>query len=178
VQKDLLPLLEGTTVQVSKIPEHNITENNPIDVKTNHILFICSGAFSTSSPQDLLSEFLGRLPIKVNLLPLSEEDMYRILVEPELSLIKQQQALFKTEGIDLTFEEEAVKKLAHSAWLDNDQGQNFGARRLFTTMDKVVEPYSYACDEYRGKKVTITADKVDEALGEAWDKVDYSSYIM
>ena len=131
VQRDLLPLIEGTTVS---------TKHGP--VKTDHILFIASGAFHLAKPADLLPELQGRLPIRVELAPLSREDLRRILTEPEASLIKQYQALLGTEGVLLTFTDDAVDALADLAADINDRVENIGARRLHTVLEKLLEEIS------------------------------------
>src|SRR5215469_470331 len=146
VQRDLLPLIEGTTVN---------TKHGP--VKTDHVLFICSGAFHLAKPSDMLPELQGRLPIRVNLASLSQEDFRRILTEPEASLVKQYKALMATEKVEIDFKEEAIDELAKLSAAINETVENIGARRLHTVMEKLLEEISFnACDK-RGKHVPIAA---------------------
>ena len=167
VQRDLLPLIEGTTVATKYGP-----------VKTDHILFIASGAFHVAKPSDLLPELQGRLPIRVELKALTRDDMRRILTEPEANLIRQNQALLETEGVTLTFTEEAIDALADSAVAVNGSVENIGARRLQTVMEKVLEDISFTAADRSGETLTVDADYVRERLGELSANTDLSRYIL
>ena len=167
VQRDLLPLIEGTTVSTKRGP-----------VKTDHILFIASGAFHVSSPSDLLPELQGRLPIRVELEALTRDDMRRILVEPEASLIKQHQALMKAEEVDLTFEDAALDRLADLAVQVNDTVENIGARRLQTVLERLLDEISYDAPEISGQTVNITADYVEKQVGDLAENADLSKFIL
>ena len=167
VQRDLLPLIEGTTVNT----KHGA-------VKTDHILFIASGAFHLSKPSDLLPELQGRLPIRVELLPLSREDMRRILVEPEHSLIKQYEALIGTEGLDLSFSPEAVDALADLATDINDRVENIGARRLHTVLERLLEDISFSASDRGGESVQVDAEYVRERVAPLAAKGDLSRFIL
>lgn len=167
VQRDLLPLIEGTTVSTKRGP-----------VKTDHILFIASGAFHVSKPSDLLPELQGRLPIRVELKPLSRDDMRRILVEPEASLIRQHQALLKAEKVDLVFEDGALDALADLAVKVNDTVENIGARRLQTVLERLLDEISFAAHERAGETVTITADYVHAQLADLAGDRDLSKFIL
>lgn len=167
VQRDLLPLIEGTTVSTKYGP-----------VKTDHILFIASGAFHVAKPSDLLPELQGRLPIRVELKALTRDDMRRILTEPEANLIRQNQALLATEGVTLTFTEEAIDALADSAVAVNGSLENIGARRLQTVMEKVLEEISFTAADRDGETLTIDADYVRQRLGELTGDTDLSRYIL
>ena len=152
VQRDLLPLIEGTTVN---------TKHGP--VKTDHMLFIASGAFHISKPSDLLPELQGRLPIRVELSALTRDDMRRILTEPEASLIKQYVALLETEGVTLDFTEDAIDAIADIAVAVNSTIENIGARRLQTVMERVLDEISFAATDRSGETVKIDAAYVREA---------------
>ena len=167
VQRDLLPLIEGTTVATKYGP-----------VKTDHILFIASGAFHVAKPSDLLPELQGRLPIRVELKALTRDDMRRILTEPEANLIRQNQALLATEGVTLVFTEEAIDALADSAVAVNGSLENIGARRLQTVMEKVLEEISFTAADKDGETLTVDADYVRERLGELTGDTDLSRYIL
>ncbi|WP_309090229.1 ATP-dependent protease ATPase subunit HslU [Phenylobacterium sp.] len=167
VQRDLLPLIEGTTVS---------TKHGP--VKTDHILFIASGAFHVAKPSDLLPELQGRLPIRVELKALSREDMRRILTEPEANLIRQHQALLATEGVTLTFTEEAIDALADAAVAVNGSVENIGARRLQTILEKVLEEISFTAADRTGETVTIDAPYVTGRIGELAGNADLSKFIL
>ena len=167
VQRDLLPLIEGTTVATKYGP-----------VKTDHILFIASGAFHVAKPSDLLPELQGRLPIRVELKALTRDDMRRILTEPEANLIRQNQALLATEGVTLTFTEEAIDALADSAVAVNGSLENIGARRLQTVMEKVLEEISFTAADKDGETLTVDADYVRDRLGELTGDTDLSRYIL
>ena len=167
VQRDLLPLIEGTTVT---------TKHGP--VKTDHILFIASGAFHLSKPSDLLPELQGRLPIRVELAPLSRDDLRRILTEPEHSLIKQYRALIGTEGLDLTFAEDAIDALADLAADINDRIENIGARRLHTVLERLLEEISFSASDRSGQSVTVDATYVREKVAPLAQKGDLSRFIL
>lgn len=167
VQRDLLPLIEGTTVSTKYGP-----------VKTDHILFIASGAFHVAKPSDLLPELQGRLPIRVELKALTQDDFRRILSEPEANLIKQNQALMATEGVTLAFEDGAIAEMAAAAAQVNAKVENIGARRLHTIIERVMEELSFTAADQTGQTVTITADYVRERLGEVAGDADLSRYIL
>src|SRR5829696_6250946 len=161
VQRDLLPLIEGTTVS---------TKHGP--VKTDHVLFIASGAFHLSKPSDLLPELQGRLPIRVELKPLTRDDMRRILTEPEASLIKQYVALMGTEGVTLEFADEAIDAIADTAVLVNSSVENIGARRLQTVMERVLDDISFAATDRSGDTVRVDADYVKKNVGDLAKNAD------
>jgi ATP-dependent HslUV protease ATP-binding subunit HslU len=167
VQRDLLPLIEGTTVN---------TKHGP--VKTDHILFIASGAFHISKPSDLLPELQGRLPIRVELNALTRNDMRRILTEPEASLIKQYIALLKTEGVTLEFGEDAIDAIADIAVAVNSSIENIGARRLQTVMERVLDEISFAATDRSGETVKIDAAYVEKHIGDLAKNADLSRFIL
>ena len=167
VQRDLLPLIEGTTVN---------TKHGP--VKTDHVLFIASGAFHLAKPSDLLPELQGRLPIRVELAPLSRDDLKRILTEPEHSLLKQYQALLGTEGVTLDFTPEAVESLAELAADINDRVENIGARRLHTVLEKLLEEISFSASDKGGTTETVDADYVRDRVAPLAGRADLSKFIL
>jgi len=167
VQRDLLPLIEGTTVN---------TKHGPI--KTDHILFIASGAFQLAKPSDLLPELQGRLPIRVELNALNEEDFKRILKEPDNSLIKQYKALLKTENVDLDFTSDGIDMLAKLSAEVNSSVENIGARRLHTIIEKVLDDISFNASDMSGKKITIDASYVTKNLGNLVKDTDLSKFIL
>jgi ATP-dependent HslUV protease ATP-binding subunit HslU len=167
VQRDLLPLIEGTTVST----KHG-------SVKTDHILFIASGAFHLSKPSDLLPELQGRLPIRVELQPLTRDDFRRILTEPEASLIKQYVALLTTEGVTLEFSPDAVDAIADVAVLVNSSVENIGARRLQTVMERVLDEISFAAPDRSGETVKIDAAYVHKHIGDLAKNTDLSRFIL
>ena len=167
VQRDLLPLIEGTTVS---------TKHGP--VKTDHILFIASGAFHLAKPADLLPELQGRLPIRVELAPLSRADLERILVEPEHSLLKQYQALLATEGVTLAFTDDAVGALAGLAADINERVENIGARRLHTVLEKLLEEISFSASDRSGSTETVDAAYVAQKVAPLATKGDLSRFIL
>jgi ATP-dependent HslUV protease ATP-binding subunit HslU len=167
VQRDLLPLIEGTTVS---------TKYGPL--KTDHILFIASGAFHVAKPSDLLPELQGRLPIRVELKALTRDDLRRILTEPEANLIRQHQALLATEGVTLTFTDAALDALADAAETVNGALENIGARRLQTVLEKVVEEISFTAADRSGETVTIDADYVRDRIGQLAKNADLSRFIL
>jgi ATP-dependent HslUV protease ATP-binding subunit HslU len=167
VQRDLLPLIEGTTVN---------TKHGP--VKTDHILFIASGAFHISKPSDLLPELQGRLPIRVELAALTRDDFRRILTEPEASLIKQYVALMATEGVTLDFTEDAIDAIADIAVAVNSSVENIGARRLQTVMERVLDEVSFAAPDRSGETVKIDAAYVQKHIGDLAKNADLSRFIL
>ncbi len=167
VQRDLLPLIEGTTVSTKYGP-----------VKSDHVLFIASGAFHVAKPSDLLPELQGRLPIRVELKALTREDFRRILTEPEANLIRQHQALMATEGVRLEFTPEAIEALADAAVEVNGSVENIGARRLQTVIEKVVEEISFNAADRAGETVVIDGDYVTSRLGALASNADLSRYIL
>jgi ATP-dependent HslUV protease ATP-binding subunit HslU len=167
VQRDLLPLIEGTTVA---------TKHGP--VKTDHILFIASGAFHISKPSDLLPELQGRLPIRVELNALTRDDMRRILTEPEASLIKQYVALMATEGVTLEFSEDAIDAVADVAVAVNSSVENIGARRLQTVMERVLDDVSFGAPDRSGETVKIDAAYVQKHVGDLAKNTDLSRFIL
>jgi len=167
VQRDLLPLIEGTTVSTKYGP-----------VKTDHILFIASGAFHVAKPSDLLPELQGRLPIRVELKALTREDLRRILIEPEANLIRQHQALLATEGVTLAFTEDAYDALADAAVAVNGAVENIGARRLQTVLERVMEEISFTAADRDGETVTIDAAYVESRIGDLARNADLSKFIL
>lgn len=167
VQRDLLPLIEGTTVQTKRGA-----------VKTDHILFIASGAFHVSKPSDLLPELQGRLPIRVELDSLKQEDFYRILTEPENNLILQYKALLKTENFDLDFDNDALKEIASLCTEINESVENIGARRLHTILEKLLEDISFEAPDKSGESKVITAQDVREKVGKLSKRTDLSKFIL
>jgi len=167
VQRDLLPLIEGTTVST----KHGT-------VKTDHILFIASGAFHIAKPSDLLPELQGRLPIRVELQPLNEEDFRRILTETEASLIKQYEALMRTEGVEIIFEADAVSALARIAVQVNSTVENIGARRLQTVMERVLDEISFTAPDRFGETIRIDAAFVEKNIGDLARNADLSRFIL
>jgi ATP-dependent HslUV protease ATP-binding subunit HslU len=167
VQRDLLPLIEGTTVATKYGP-----------MKTDHILFIASGAFHTAKPSDLLPELQGRLPIRVELKALTEEDFVRILSDTQASLTEQYRALLGTEGVEVNFTEEGIRALARIAAEVNAEVENIGARRLQTVMEKLLEDVSFEAEERRGETVTVDAAYVEDQLAEIARNTDLSKYVL
>jgi ATP-dependent HslUV protease ATP-binding subunit HslU len=167
VQRDLLPLVEGTAVNT----RYGV-------VRTDHILFIASGAFHLSKPSDLIPELQGRLPIRVELDSLTADDFVRILSDTDASLVKQYQALFETEGVTLAFAPEGVRRLAETAFAVNEKTENIGARRLSTVMERLLEEISFGASKRTGQTVHIDAAFVDERLGELARSEDLSRYIL
>ncbi|MCV2518812.1 MAG: HslU--HslV peptidase ATPase subunit [Candidatus Lightella neohaematopini] len=167
VQRDLLPLVEGCTVST----KHGM-------VKTDHILFIASGAFQVSSPADLIPELQGRLPIRVELKALTTEDFERILTEPNASLTTQYIALMATEGVNITFTADGIKCIAEAAWQVNERTENIGARRLHTVLERLMEDISYEASEWSGKKLSIDANYVHNHLDSLISNEDLSLFIL
>jgi ATP-dependent HslUV protease ATP-binding subunit HslU len=167
VQRDLLPIVEGSTVNT----KYGM-------VRTDHVLFIASGAFSTSRPSDLIPEFQGRFPIRVELKPLTREDFVRILTEPKNALIKQYEALMKTEGVTLRVQSEAIDALAAIAAEVNQSTENIGARRLHTVVERLLETLSFDAPEMGGREVVIDAKYVRDVLKDIVGNEDLSRYIL
>ncbi|SPY38445.1 HslU--HslV peptidase ATPase subunit [Pasteurella canis] len=167
VQRDLLPLVEGTTVST----KHGM-------VKTDHILFIASGAFQVARPSDLIPELQGRLPIRVELSALSAVDFERILIEPNASLTEQYKALMATEGVNIEFTPDAIKKIAEAAFRVNEKTENIGARRLHTVMERLMDKISFSASEMSGQLINIDASYVEDALGNVVENEDLSRFIL
>ena len=167
VQRDILPIVEGSTV---------MTKYGP--VKTDHVLFIAAGAFHMAKPSDLIPELQGRFPIRVELASLKEEDFRRILVEPKNALLKQYQALLATEGVELSFTDDAIHRIAKMACEVNEQTENIGARRLHTLMEKLLEQISFDAPELEEKNITIDAEYVEKKLSEITESRDLSRFIL
>ena len=167
VQRDLLPLVEGCTVSTKQGM-----------IKTDHILFIASGAFHLAKPSDLIPELQGRLPIRVELDALTTEDFVRILTEPDASLTDQYKALMETEDVELSFTEDGVQRLAEIAWQVNESTENIGARRLHTVMERLLEGISFTASELPGTKVTVDAEYVDNNISELASNEDLSRFIL
>lgn len=167
VQRDLLPLVEGSTIST----KHGM-------VKTDHILFIASGAFQMSKPSDLIPELQGRLPIRVELEALTAHDFVRILTEPNASLTEQYRALMATEGVSIEFTQDGIEKIANAAFRVNEKTENIGARRLHTVMEKLMEEVSYDASEMSGDKVVVNADFVNQCLADLVEDEDLSRFIL
>ncbi len=167
VQRDLLPLVEGSTVNT----KHGM-------VKTDHILFIASGAFQMAKPSDLIPELQGRLPIRVELDALSAEDFIRILTEPRASLTEQYKALLATEGVTVEFTDEGIERIAHAAWQVNERTENIGARRLHTVMERLMEDISFDATDSAGTVLTVDAAYVNQHLDSLVDDEDLSRFIL
>ncbi|MEA3274314.1 MAG: ATP-dependent protease ATPase subunit HslU [Pseudomonadota bacterium] len=167
VQRDLLPLVEGSTVST----KYGM-------VRTDHILFIASGAFHLAKPSDLIPELQGRLPIRVELRALSTEDFVRILTEPDASLTDQYKALLGTESVGLAFTEDGIRRLAEIAWQVNERTENIGARRLHTVLERLLEEVSFQASEHAGETITVDADYVDSNLADLAADEDLSRYIL
>lgn len=167
VQRDLLPLIEGSTVST----KHGM-------VRTDHILFIASGAFQVAKPSDLIPELQGRLPIRVELEALSSNDFKRILTEPKASLTEQYVALMKTEQVDVQFTEDGIKQIADAAWQVNETTENIGARRLHTVLERLMDEISFDATEKNGQAFVIDAAYVKARLGELVEDEDLSRFIL
>jgi len=167
VQRDLLPLVEGCTVSTKQGM-----------VRTDHILFIASGAFHLTKPSDLIPELQGRLPIRVELGALSSEDFVRILTEPDASLTDQYRALLATEKVELEFTDDGIQRIAELAWQVNESTENIGARRLHTVMERLLEELSFGASELAGQTVTVDAAYVDKQLASLASDEDLSRYIL
>jgi ATP-dependent HslUV protease ATP-binding subunit HslU len=167
VQRDLLPLVEGSTVTT----KHGM-------IKTDHILFIASGAFQMAKPSDLIPELQGRLPIRVELKALTSEDFIRILTEPFASLTEQYIALLATEGVNITFSDDGIKAIAHAAWQVNETTENIGARRLHTMMERLTEELSFTADQLDGETIVIDETYVNDKLNTVVQDEDLSRFIL
>jgi ATP-dependent HslUV protease ATP-binding subunit HslU len=167
VQRDLLPLIEGTTVATKYGP-----------MKTDHILFIASGAFHVAKPSDLLPELQGRLPIRVELKALTEEDFVRILSDTQASLTEQYRALIAPKGVEVTFTEDGIRAIARIAAEVNGQVENIGARRLQTVMEKLLEDVSFEAEDRKGETVLVDAAYVETQLAEIARNTDLSKYVL
>ncbi|MFY2509901.1 HslU--HslV peptidase ATPase subunit [Vibrio pectenicida] len=167
VQRDLLPLIEGSTVST----KHGM-------VKTDHILFVASGAFQVAKPSDLIPELQGRLPIRVELEALSSDDFKRILTEPKASLSEQYVALMKTEDVDIDFTQDGIAQIADAAWTVNENTENIGARRLHTVMERLMDEISFEATDKAGSKLTIDAEYVRGKLGDTVEDEDLSRFIL
>ena len=167
VQRDLLPLVEGCTVST----KHGM-------VKTDHILFIASGAFQVASPSDLIPELQGRLPIRVELQALTTEDFERILTEPNASVTMQYKALMATEGVNIDFTDDGIRRIAQAAWQVNETTENIGARRLHTVLERLMEDISYDASDLGGQSITIDAEYVSKHLDELVADEDLSRFIL
>lgn len=167
VQRDLLPIVEGSVVN-TKYGQ----------IKTDYILFIAAGAFHFSKPSDLIPELQGRFPLRVELSTLDEESLYRILTQTKSSLLRQYQLLLDTEDICLEFSDEAIRELARLSHNANERTEDIGARRLHTTIERVLEDISFDVDKYRGKEVEISGEMVREALADLVENVDLARYIL
>ena len=167
VQRDLLPIIEGSTVNT----KHGM-------VKTDHILFICSGAFQVARPSDLLPELQGRLPIRVELKSLNKDDFERILTEPNASLTLQYRELMKTEGMEIEFTKDGISRIAESAFRVNEKTENIGARRLHTVLERLMDGISFDASERSGEKIVIDEKYVSDALNDVIDNEDLSRFIL
>ena len=167
VQRDILPIVEGSTV---------MTKYG--SVRTHHILFIAAGAFHMSKPSDLIPELQGRFPIRVELSSLSTEDLENILMQPKNALLKQYSALLETEGVELDFTSDAIKEIARIATFVNSQTENIGARRLHTIMELLIEDVSFTAPDLKGQKIPITVEYVKDKLKEVLENKDLSRYIL
>jgi ATP-dependent HslUV protease ATP-binding subunit HslU len=167
VQRDLLPIVEGSTVNT----KYGM-------IKTDHVLFIAAGAFSNSRPSDLIPELQGRFPIRVELDPLGKEEFIRILTEPHNALVRQYKEMLATEGVEITYEDEAIAEIAEVAAIVNDRTENIGARRLYTVMETLFDEISFDAPDMAEKKVTISAEYVREKLQEIVEDEDLSRYIL
>jgi ATP-dependent HslUV protease ATP-binding subunit HslU len=167
VQRDILPIVEGTVV---------MTKYGP--VRTDYILFIAAGAFHVSKISDLIPELQGRFPIRVELQSLSEDDFRQILVQPENAIIKQHIALMATEGVELVFTDDAIEEIARIACIMNQNSENIGARRLHTVMEKLIEELSFYADELHGQTITINRAFVKQKLNDVIKETDLHKYIL
>ena len=167
VQRDLLPIVEGTTVQT----KHGM-------VRTDHVLFIAAGAFHVTKPSDLIPELQGRFPIRVELQSLSRDDLVRILVEPKNSLVRQYTALMETESISLEFKDDAIERIADIGAAVNDRSADIGARRLHTIMERLLEELSFDAPDLGGRTVVVDRAMVDDRLADLVDDSDLAQYIL
>ena len=167
VQRDLLPLVEGTTVNT----KHGM-------IRTDHILFIASGAFQMSKPSDLIPELQGRLPIRVELEALTSNDFVRILTEPSASLTTQYRALLNTEGVTVEFTDDGIQRIAEIAYHVNETTENIGARRLHTVLERLMEEVSFNATDHSGDTISVDADYVEQHIGELSKDEDLSRFIL
>jgi len=167
VQRDLLPLVEGTTVST----KYGM-------IKTDHILFIASGAFHLSKPSDLIPELQGRFPIRVELASLSVSDFEQILTNTDACLVRQYEALLATESVKLDFRPDAIRRLAEIAWQVNEKTENIGARRLYTVMERLLEDVSFNAGKHEGETVVVDAAYVDERLKDLAQSEDLARYVL
>ncbi len=167
VQRDLLPIVEGSSINTKYGT-----------VKSDHILFIAAGAFHLTKPSDLIPELQGRFPLRVELNALDEEILYQILTRPKNSLLKQYQALLSTEGVELVFEDDAIRSMAKISHITNEKTEDIGARRLHTVIEKVLEEISFDADEHKGEKIVVTKKMVHEKLDEVVEDEEISRYIL
>ncbi len=167
VQRDLLPIVEGSDVNT----KYGV-------ISTNHILFIAAGAFHLTKPSDLIPELQGRFPLRVELSSLSEETLYKIMTQPKNSLLKQYQALLSTEGVELIFEDDAIKEMAKISQMANEKMEDIGARRLHTVLERVIEEISFLADEKKGEKVIVNKELVSKKLDTISNDEDLSRYIL
>ncbi len=167
VQRDLLPIVEGSDINT----KYGV-------VKTDHVLFIAAGAFHLTKPSDLIPELQGRFPQRVELSSLSEDTLYKILTQPKNSLLKQYEALLSTEGVELVFEDEAIRAIAKVSQLANEKLEDIGARRLHTVLERVIEDISFDADEHKGETITVTKELVSQKLDEVASDEDLSRYIL
>jgi ATP-dependent HslUV protease ATP-binding subunit HslU len=167
VQRDILPIVEGTVV---------MTKYGSI--RTDYVLFIAAGAFHVSKVSDLIPELQGRFPIRVELKSLSEDDFRRILTQPENAIIKQHKALMKTEGVDLVFTDDAIEEIAKVAYIMNQSRENIGARRLHTVMEQLLEELSYHAEDLRDQTITVNRAYVRQNLQEVIQETDLHKYIL
>jgi len=167
VQRDILPIVEGSVVN---------TKHGP--VKTDHMLFIGAGAFSVAKPEDLIPELQGRFPIRVELENLSEDDFKRILTVPQNALIKQQIALLETEGVEIEFTDDAIQEIAHMAFLMNEQTENIGARRLHTIIEKLLEDISFNLPDPSKDKIVVDREYVEQKFKEKIHPVELDKFIL
>jgi ATP-dependent HslUV protease ATP-binding subunit HslU len=167
VQRDLLPIIEGSTVS-TKLGQ----------VNTDHILFIGAGAFHLTKPSDLIPELQGRFPLRVEMESLDEDALYDILTKPKNSILKQYAALLKTENVEVVFEDSGVRAMAKLAQRANEKTEDIGARRLHTVIEKVMEDISFDADLMAGEKISITDTLVNEKLGNIVENIDHARYIL
>ncbi len=167
VQRDLLPIVEGSSINT----KYGV-------VKSDHILFIAAGAFHLTKPSDLIPELQGRFPLRVELNALDEEILYQILTRPKNSLLKQYEALLSTEGVELVFEDEAIRSMAKISHITNEKTEDIGARRLHTVIEKILEDISFDADEHKGEKIAVTKELVHEKLDEVVEDEESSRYIL
>ncbi len=167
VQRDLLPIVEGSSINT----KYGV-------VKSDHILFIAAGAFHLTKPSDLIPELQGRFPLRVELSSLDEDVLYQILTKPKNSLLRQYEALLSTEGVELKFDDEAIKAMAKISHITNEKTEDIGARRLHTVIERVLEEISFDADEHKGETITVTKELVHKKLDEVIEDEEVSRYIL